>query len=238
LFDNLKAYFQLEFGKVKIDTDSMFVLIAKSLQICDGFVQDGWYDRVDELEVRCRKCGQSHPRIKGKGIPSKCPKCGYKGMLEVIDTPKDEALIDTLEEIGKEKVVIWTNFRWTVGKLDRVLTRLGHNVLTLSGLTEDPGAIVKAFQFSNKYDTLIATLKKASESITLTACRNAIYYSNNWSNDLRGNSEARICRKGSEKHSHITYTDVYIKDSVEQLVYECLREKKNIVERLKKFFEK
>ena len=109
-------------------------------------------------------------------------------------------------------------------------------MLTLSGETDDPGAVVKTFQHSSRHDILVATLKKASESITLTSSRNAIYYSNNWSYDLRGNSEARIRRKGSEKHSHITYTDLYIKDSVEQLVYECLRSKENIVKRLKKYF--
>lgn len=40
LLTEFREMFQLEFGKVKIDTQYLFTLINKSLQICDGFIQD------------------------------------------------------------------------------------------------------------------------------------------------------------------------------------------------------
>ena len=96
--------------------------------------------------------------------------------------------------------------------------------------------MLSKFQTSREYNVLLATQKKAAESITLTSARYAIYYSNIWSYDSRGNSEARIRRKGSEKHESIIYVDILTKSEVEKKVYDCLRKKKNLIEELKKSF--
>lgn len=210
----LDQEFRLTFGKVKIDTQFVFALIEKSLEICDGFIQD------------------TPPKDKKTGKPLRKPR------LEVINTNKDEALIETLEELDARynKVVIWCAFRFTVKKLYRILTRLGYNVLTLTGATEDANLVVQRFQTTRKYTILLASQKKAAESITLTACRFAIYYSNIWSGDARENSEARIRRKGSEGYPSILYLDFITKGSVEGKVYRCLREKRNLVSDLKKYF--
>lgn len=202
LLDRFQAEFRLELGKVKLDTQFIFSLISKSLQICDGFVQDN------------------------------------EGHKEFLDTNKDEALIETLEEIDakKNKIVIWCAFKYSIRKLQRLLTKLGYGVLTLTGDNDNPELTVKRFQIDKRYTILLATQKKAAESITLTASKYAIYYSNTWSYDSRANSEARIRRKGSEKHSSIMYIDLVTKSSVEEKVYKCLRKKANLIDELKKSF--
>ena len=101
---------------------------------------------------------------------------------------------------------------------------------------ENVDKVVNAFQNGKKYNILLAIQKKASASITLTACNHAIYYSNMWSFDERANSEARIYRKGSERHKHVFYTDLVVKDSVEEKVVSCLKRKKDLVGLLKKEF--
>lgn len=233
----LKTYFAVEFGNVKIDTQYIFTLINKSLQICDGFIQEGWYKKKDEESYTCSKCKTI---FVGKKIvnKSKCPKCEHGGHVEAIYTAKDEVLVDIVEDINptKNKVLIWAAFRFSVRKLKKLLSELGYNVLTLTGETENVNQVVQKFQNSKTHNILIATQKKASESITLTACRYAIYYSNTWSYDLRANSEARIRRKGSEKHSSIIYTDLFLKTSIEQTMYSCLRKKKDLVSALKTEF--
>lgn len=210
----LDEEFKLTFGRVKIDTQFIFALIEKSLEICDGFVQD------------------TPPKDPKTGRPTRKPR------LEVIDTNKDETLIETLDELDAkhEKVVIWCAFRFTVLKLFRLLTRLGYHVLTLTGETEDANLVIQRFQHNRKYTILLASQKKAAESITLTACRFAIYYSNTWSGDARANSEARIRRKGSEGHPSVLYIDLLTKNSVEGKVYRCLMEKRNLIADLKQFF--
>ena len=202
LLDELKDYFRVEFGKVQIDTQYIFTLINKSLQICDGFIQDG------------------------------------EGHREIIDTGKDEMLTDLIEDIDpdKNKILIWAIFKFSVRKIKKIAEKMGYNALTLTGDTEDVEKTIKLFQFSKRYNILVATQKKAAESITLTNCKYAIYYSNSWSYDLRSNSEARIRRMGSEHHKSIIYTDMMIKNSVEELVYDCLKKKKNLVNTLKKNF--
>jgi SNF2 family DNA or RNA helicase len=202
LLDELNSYFRMEFGRVKIDTHYIFVILNKSLQICDGFVQDD------------------------------------KGRIEVLDSAKDETLLETVDEIDpiKNKIVIWTIFRYSVSKIEKMFKSLGYNVLTLTGATEDIDSVVRKFQHSKQHNILVATQKKAGESITLTACKYAIYYSNLWSYDLRANSEARIRRKGSEHHKSIVYTDLILKGTIEELVYKCLREKKSLIDKMKKLF--
>jgi SNF2 family DNA or RNA helicase len=93
LFESLKEYFQLELGKVKIDTEYIFALINKSLQICDGFVQDD------------------------------------KGNLEVIETEKDQALIDLVDDIDpyKNKILIWAIFRFSIKKIRRIFKKIYGN---------------------------------------------------------------------------------------------------------------
>lgn len=207
LLVQLNNTFRLEFGNVKIDTKFLFTLLSKSLQICDGFIQSS-DDGEDTVN------------------------------LEVLDTAKDEALLETLEEIDikKNKVVIWCAFLFSIRKIKHMLAKLGYDVLSLTGESEDTNKTVQMFQRSSKHNVLLCTQKKAAESVTLTAARYAIYYSNTWSNDLRLNSEARIRRKGSERHSSIIYIDLLTKGTVEEKVYECLRKKKNLIDTLKEAF--
>lgn len=221
LLVKLNDTFRLEFGKVKIDTKYIFTLISKSLQICDGFIQNVEYEKkeINGVIVRTNKVLSSE--------------------LEIIDTNKDEALIEILDEIDitRNKVVIWCAFLFSVEKLTKILTKMRIPVLSLIGSTVDSNKTVQWFQKSQDHNILICTQKKAAESVTLTASRFAIYYSNIWSNDARQNSEARIRRKGSEKHSNITYIDLITKNSVEETVYECLRvTKKNLIDELKREF--
>lgn len=230
LLRKLNDTFRLELGKVKIDTKYIFTLIAKSLQICDGFIQhiEYEYKEIDGKKVKTNKI--------------------LSQSLEIIDTNKDEALIETLEQIDvvKNKVTIWCAFLFSVTKLQRLLTKVyaseGIKVLTLTGESEDTNKIVSAFQNSRDCNILICTQKKAAESVTLTSAKYGMYYSNIWSNDARLNSEARIRRKGSEKHESITYIDLVTKDtkevkSVERKVYNALRKKKDLIKELKDAFK-
>ena len=160
-----------------------------------------------------------------------------RGNLSIVDTPKDEAMLDTFSEIGtKEKILIFTNYIWTVKKIHKLLSYYGYGVLTLYGDTEDPGKIVKVFQNSTKYNVLVSTLMKGNESVTLTNCHLGFYYSRDWSNDRYGNSQARIRRKGSEKHGSIIYTDFLLRGTVEEVVHNGVDKKVNVVRELKKFF--
>ena len=164
---------------------------------------------------------------------------GDNGELEIVETEKDDALVELVEEINpaKNKIVIWCTFKFSLVKIYKLLQNLGYNPLLIKGDTPDIDKVVSTFRVSPKHNILVASLKKAHESITLTECRYAIYYSNYWSHDVRANSEARIRRKGSEQHESIIYTDLVTKGSIETKVHAALRQKKNIVSALKQEFK-
>lgn len=213
--------FKIELGKVKIDTKYIFTLLSKSLEICDGFIQHIEYEKKE---------------VNGKLVNTNKI---ISSELEIVDTNKDEALIELLNEINihKNKVVIWAAFLFSVKKIHTILTKLKVPHLVLTGDKEiNANKTVQMFQKSRDHNVIICTQKKAAESVTLTSAAYAIYYSNLWSNDLRLNSEARIRRKGSERHSSILYIDLITKGSVEKKVYECLRKKKNLIDELKTAF--
>jgi SNF2 family DNA or RNA helicase len=213
----LNNKFKLEFGNVKIDTQYIFTLLAKSLEICDGFIQH----KEKELD--------EEGNLTGKILNE---------YLEIVDTNKDELLIETLEEIDirRNKVVIWAAFLFSINKIKRYLEKLRIPVLTLTGDTVDVNKTVQMFQKSTDYNVILCTQKKAAESVTLTSAKYAIYYSNMWSNDLRLNSEARIRRKGSEIHNSILYIDLVTKGTVEKKVVDCLLKKKSLIDELKNEF--
>lgn len=213
----LNNKFKVEFGKVKIDTKYIFALLAKSLEICDGYIQH----KEKELDE--------------EGNPTSKILNEY---LEIVDTNKDEMLVDTLEEINihKHKVVIWCAHLFSVNKISRYLQKLRIPTLTLTGATQNVNKTVAVFQSSKEHNVLVCTQHKAARSITLTAAKYAIYYSNVWSNDLRLQSEARIRRKGSERHDSILYIDFVTKGTIEKKVVECLKKKKDLIDELKGAF--
>jgi len=212
---SLENTFRLEYGSVKIDTQYIFALLEKSLEICDGFI------RKIEKDPKTKKIISEN--------------------IEYIETNKDEALVEILDEINiqKNKVVIWCAFLPSLFKVEKILKRVFEgdtHVLTLTGATSNANKVVQMFQKTSNCNILLCTQKKAAESVTLTASKYAIYYSNMWSNDLRLNSEARIRRKGSEIHNSILYIDLITKGTMERKVYECLRKKKNLIDELKQEF--
>jgi SNF2 family DNA or RNA helicase len=241
----LKDYMQIDIGKINISTEYVFTKLIKTLEICDGFVKDNWW-KLDGDVIFCNKCGAKEEYAvdgekteEGKRVAKRieCIKCGHAGNSELVPTQKDEALFELLEEIdvAHHKVIIWTPFKFTLLKLSKLCEHYKYSYVTLSGETEDVKGVVDKFMFS-KTNILIATTKKASESLNLTNCNVAIYYSNEWSYDRRANSEARIYRKGSEKHAHVIYVDFVTKGTLEELVFNCLTKKKNLVDELKEMF--
>lgn len=160
--------------------------------------------------------------------------------LELIPTNKDEALLDIIEDINvqKNKVIIWASFLFSIAKIHRILKQFKIPAITLTGKTDNVAIVEKKFRQSKMVNVLIATPRKAAESLNFPECGYAIYYGNDWSYDARANSEGRIRRMDSPKHRTVVYTDLVTKGAdVEQAVYACLRQKANLVQELKLIFQ-
>ena len=65
--------------------------------------------------------------------------------------------------------------------------------------------------------------------LNLTAANNAIYYSNDWSSELRLQSEDRIHRAGQTKVC--SYYDLVVPNSVDEMVLDVLKNKYDMAEK-------
>lgn len=224
LLKKLEDTYKLEHGTVKIDTQYIFALIEKSLEICDGFIR---HVEREVNEVTGKKTGKI-----------------LQEDIEYFDTPKDEALLETLEEIDmkKNKIVIWCAFLPSIMKVEAIIRKAykgtGVGILTIKGNDRDTNRTVQMFQKTKDQNILLCTQKKAAASVTLTAAAYSMYYSNTASNDLRSNSEARTRRKGSEIHESILYIDLVTKGTREEQLIHCLKKKKSFIAEVKAEFEK
>ena len=63
------------------------------------------------------------------------------------------------------------------------------------------------------------------------AC-NAIFFGCRYSAEERENAEDRCHRIGSEGHERITYYDLVMKDSIDEVVLQALQEKKSVAEEI------
>jgi SNF2 family DNA or RNA helicase len=85
---------------------------------------------------------------------------------------------------------------------------------------------IKEFQ-TGTAKIFIGNPQSGGQSITLTAANTVIYYSRDWSGELRLQSEDRTHRIGTTGDK-VTYYDILCKNSVDVTMLTVLREKKDL----------
>jgi len=140
--------------------------------------------------------------------------------------PKLKELKALLEEIGDQRVVIWTTFKEEV---EMVSAYLLHRVITLTGNTkrEKRQPIVDAFN-ANKFQYLITNAAVGGEGISLI-CPYAIYYSRSWKLVNRLQSLGRHDRPGAEQFENLTMIDIVARGGLDEKVFAALESKKDLL---------
>lgn len=151
---------------------------------------------------------------------------------EVVDLPnrRVEALIEKIEEIGEPKIVIWATYH---ACLRQIVARLEKEygprsvVQYHGGVSETERATARErFSRDPECGFFVGTQATGGRGLNdLIVARSTIYYANSHDLELRLNSEARTRRKGSERHSSVTYTDVITENTVEEKIVHSLRAK-------------
>jgi SNF2 family DNA or RNA helicase len=118
------------------------------------------------------------------------------------------------------KVVIWCAFRETMRMLAKEFANDG--CVVFDGNDET----IKEFQ-TGTAKIFIGNPQSGGQSITLTAANTVIYYSRDWSGELRLQSEDRTHRIGTTGDK-VTYYDILCKNSVDVTMLTVLREKKDL----------
>lgn len=157
-----------------------------------------------------------------------------EGEVKRIPNNRLAALADVLDETSG-KVIIWANYIQNIKDIEEMLTEKygAESFVTYIGSTGNDARVeaIKLFQNANSpVRFFIGNVQTAGRGITLTAANTVIYYSNNYSLEMRQQSEDRAHRHGQT--NPVTYVDLIVRDSIDEKIIKALLAKRNIAEEI------
>lgn len=153
-----------------------------------------------------------------------------EGEIKKIPNYRIDALSEVLDETSG-KVIIWANYLQNIKDIEDLLTeKYGlESFVTYTGATgnDDRVEAIKLFQNANSpVRFFLGNVQTAGRGITLTAANTVIYFSNNYSLEMRQQSEDRAHRVGQT--NPVTYVDLVVRDSLDEKIIQALLAKRNI----------
>lgn len=150
--------------------------------------------------------------------------------------PKMDALFEFLDNLEKDpygrlqrSVIVWAWFREEIKMLGEELKKRGYDYSINYGATKLDARTENVERFQRGEDRVFVGQSRAvGMGITLTAASYVVYYSNNYSYEVRVQSEDRAHRIGQDKN--VTYIDLVAKDTVDEHVLKALKSKKSLAE--------
>lgn len=143
--------------------------------------------------------------------------------------PKLDRLAEMLPELVKEhKVVIWTSFREEVMMVTNLCQRLGISWVKLDGSTsaENRAKDNERFQTDPGLKVFISQQKAGGIGIDLFAADYCIFFSNDYSYEIRAQAEDRLHRQGQK--NQVVYVDLIMKGTIESTIKRMLETKANL----------
>ena len=145
-------------------------------------------------------------------------------------------LDEVLEEVGT-KTIIWANYLQNIKDIQQLLTKKygAETFVTYTGATTSDERVqaIKLFQDENSpVRYFVGNVQTAGRGITLTAAQTVIYYSNNYSLEMRQQSEDRAHRHG--QHYPVTYIDLVAHNTLDEKIIQALLAKRNIANEILK----
>jgi SNF2 family DNA or RNA helicase len=172
--------------------------------------------------------------VKSMKLHQMCSGFIYKkdNKFELLHTLKLDWLEENLPEIlSTGPVLIWTCFRIAVPLIMQVIEKLNLKGRSYTSDLSDGDKYGTIRDFQNReFNILVLSEQMGYAGLNLQRANNVIYFSTDYTADWRLNSEDRCHRLGSEIHEHITYYDLLIKDSIDEVVLESIKEKTDIAE--------
>lgn len=145
--------------------------------------------------------------------------------------PKLGALLEVVEEMGKDKIIIWARFKPELEAIAKALAPLGRVVQFHGGVPkEDRKKANDDFQFGDA-QFMVASQAVGGVGQTWTAASKVIYYSNTFSYRDRMQSEDRCHRKGTK--NPVLYVDITMNHPIDRLIVATLKNKGNIADYVK-----
>ena len=157
--------------------------------------------------------------------------CGHvktdDGEIKSIKSNRIKELLEVLEETDG-KVIIWAVYRYDIQEIERTLgEKYGkESVATYYGDTKDNlrQSIVDRFMDANDgLRFFVGNPKTGGYGLTLTSSHTVVYYSNDYSLEVRLQSEDRAHRIGQT--SKVTYVDLMADHTIDEKIVKALNAK-------------
>ena len=137
-----------------------------------------------------------------------------------------EEILD--EIIDRHKVVIWTSFRYEMEMITTLLTKKKIGWVKIDGTVpqdQRQGAI-NSFQNDDKTKVFVGQQHSGGMGITLTAGDYCVFFSNDYSPEIRLQCEDRLHRIGQK--NPVTYIDIILKNTIDVSIMRMLRKKQDL----------
>lgn len=152
------------------------------------------------------------------------------------DNPRMQTLLSVIGETGGEKCVIWCRYRMEIDDVMSVLERRGLSAVRFDGSVNQRARQNNLAAFAANTRFLVANKTCAGFGLNLQFCRNAIYYSNDWSWGTRAQSEDRLHRIG--QNQTVRLWDISANHTLDERILDCLASKGNLVDEFKRALRK
>jgi len=157
--------------------------------------------------------------------------CGHfktdDGEVKSIKSNRIKELLEVLEETNG-KVIIWAVYRYDIQQIEKTLgEKYGkESVATYYGDTKDSIRQSIVDRFMDPDDPLrffVGNPKTGGYGLTLTSSHTVVYYSNDYSLEIRLQSEDRAHRIGQT--SKVTYVDLIAENTIDEKIVKALNAK-------------
>lgn len=148
--------------------------------------------------------------------------------VEVYQNAKTKALTDLLSE-HEGKVVVFCEFKRSIDDVTEALDKMGFNPVSLDGRSKDHD-VWRKFQEDPNVRAIVCQYQSGSAGIDLYAASTCVFYEPTLSSNLNEQAKDRIHRIG--QHDPCSYYYLIAQNTVEEAIYEALKNYKDFEERL------
>ena len=159
---------------------------------------------------------------------------------DLLDSPRAKALKDLLEDstqFGK-KVLVWAVYKHHYEVIRLVCEKLKLGFAECTGEVKDKKAELDRFKSDKKCQVLLGHPRSAGIGINLVEADTAIFYSRSYSIEEDMQTEARNYRGGSDVHEKIIRHDIVTKKSIDEVIYNSIKNKIKIADSIMQFIKK
>lgn len=150
-----------------------------------------------------------------------------------LENPRIMCLLDTIDELGSEKTIIWCKFTHEIQDINAVLLERGFKTALFYGDLSQKNRQESLKKFESNAQFLIANKTCAGFGLNLQFCHNAIYYNNDWNWATKVQSEDRLHRIGQE--NEVKIWNICADCTIDERILRCLGKKENMADSFKRY---